>query len=137
MSSDWHGIYKSDEAAHKAAANEIRAMNAVIATQVPHLHTTLSVLFRIGAHVVIATALAPISAETLCYGSGDAARTIHVGADAPHMVTLMSSLAKALNLKQHIVTDGQQQQYEIWTGVDVEGHRATQDGRFYYVMWHD
>jgi hypothetical protein len=64
-------LYGSDYFAQKAAANEMRAQNALIECGVQHLHTTLSCMFMIGGHVLIATAIAPIASSTLCYGSDD------------------------------------------------------------------
>ena len=66
-----------EELAQKSAANEIRAMKAMIELNVPQLHTTLTSMFYISGRVVIATAVAPIKGgDTLAYGSSDAANVI-------------------------------------------------------------
>src|SRR4051812_5857042 len=70
------GFYQGrDELAQKAARCEIRNMNALIELGIFQLHTTLSAFFQIRGHGIVATALAPISAETLVHGSGDAGAT--------------------------------------------------------------
>jgi hypothetical protein len=67
---DHSGLYGCDEFAQKAASNEIRAQNAVIDSDVGrHLRPTLSCLVNVGGHNLICTAVAPITSQTLVYGS--------------------------------------------------------------------
>jgi hypothetical protein len=69
------GIYPSAAAAHKAAALEITAMNAVVGSNNTQMTVTLTALFLLCGHCVIATAKAPIDGgRSLVYGSGNAAR---------------------------------------------------------------
>jgi hypothetical protein len=44
FATDTHKLYGSDTAAQKAAANELRAINAVVDACIPSLHITLSSL---------------------------------------------------------------------------------------------
>ncbi len=115
--SDWKGIYGSDAAAQKAAANEIRAMRAVIDARIPGLRTAMSRLVHVGIHVVLATVIAPIDASTLTYGSADAGSTICTRDDSRPR-----ELAAAFHLAQHTVQDAQGTRHELWTAADVEFH---------------
>lgn len=66
----------NDALAQKAALNEIKSASALIACNIPRLHTTLSAVFRIKGHCIVATALAPVGRRTLVYGSDDAGDTV-------------------------------------------------------------
>jgi hypothetical protein len=67
---DKHGLFgHNDNNAGKSARNEIRAQSCVVACGVPNLHTTLSAVFIIRGHCLYATAIAPISPQTIVYGS--------------------------------------------------------------------
>ncbi len=67
------GIYPSAAAAHKAAALEITAMNAVVGSNNTQVTVTLTALFLLCGHCVIATAKAPIDGgRSLVYGSDNA-----------------------------------------------------------------
>ncbi len=116
MLSDWQGIYGSDAAAQKAAANEIRAMRAVIDARIP-LRCVMSRLVHVGLHVVLATVLTPLSHATLTYGSDDAGHTI-----CTRDVVAARMLADAFHLAPHMVCDGAGQAHELWIAADVEIH---------------
>ncbi len=62
---DSAGLYGNDGLAQKSAANELRAMDALIRCGEPLLHTTLTALVFVRGHCVVATALAPIGSNTL------------------------------------------------------------------------
>jgi hypothetical protein len=75
---DKHGLFgNNDNNAGKSARNEIRAQSCVVACGVPNLHTTLSAVFIIRGHCIYATAIAPISAQTIVYGSSRMIFSIH------------------------------------------------------------
>jgi hypothetical protein len=54
------GIYPTDAAAHKAAALEITAMNAVVDCNNTLISVAVTSLFLICGHCVIATAMVPL-----------------------------------------------------------------------------
>ena len=129
---DKHSLFGgNDELAQKAAANEIRGMNAIIQADLPHLHTTLTALFYIQGHCIIATAFAPLQdSQTLVYGSSDGSDTIHKKSG---IVPLVQQLAQILNLKPHVVIErSTQKSFVMDLAVDVEGHVGT-DGLYYMV----
>ncbi len=113
--SDWKGIYGSDAAAQKAAANEIRVMRVVMHTNLGRC--LMSCLIHEGVHVMLASVVAPLSHATLTYGSADAGNTIitHDAARARHY-------ADVFHLAPHLVRDGTGQLHEMWTAADVEFH---------------
>jgi hypothetical protein len=128
------GIYPCATAAQKAAALEITAMNAVVAADQRQLGVTLTALHMICGHCVIATARAPISGDTLVYGSSNAghARTIALGDRCAPALPAVRDLAQRLGLAEHGVTDGAGREVQLWLPVDTEVHLGS-DGRLYVV----
>jgi hypothetical protein len=130
---DDKGIYGSDELAIKMAKNEIRNVNAVMQLGVHSLHSSLMASHRIKGHVVITTAIMPISNRgdghppSLVYGSNDGAQTLHRSDD--QMNDLVDRLAAQLGLAGHAVR-GQAADVKLSVGADCEGHVSSEDGRY-------
>ncbi len=124
---DDKGIYGSDEKAQKAAANEIRAANALLQCGMPTLHVSMSALHYWQGHCVIATALMPIGEDTLVYGSNDAYRTIHDS--DPQIREMIEHVAEKLNLAPHRLVDKKGQEFNLCIAGDCEGHLG-RDGRY-------
>ena len=142
---DLHGLFQGmEELAQKAAANEIRAMNAVIQANVPHLHTTLTAMFYLHGRCIIATALAPLSASgggsdddgagTLAYGSSDGAHTIR----KKGLITqLIEKLANIYHLKPHRVVEGSSQRaFTVDVAVDLEGILLIGFGSIFFFFFY-
>ncbi len=127
------GIYPSAAAAHKAAALEITAMNAVVGSNNTQMTVTLTALFLICGHCVIATAKAPLKGSaSLVYGSdnaGHADRVIQDGRRCPPAVPIIRDLARTLGLAQHPVADGA---CRLWLPIDTEVH-VGDDNRLYLI----
>jgi hypothetical protein len=126
-------MYSHDESlAMKAASNEIRSMNSVIELNIPHLHLTLTAMFYIQGHAVIATALAPLKGEqTLSYGSSDGGWTMKKKKNK--LNDMMEEMGRLLNLKKHVVIAREEKKgYEMSVAADVEAH-VGEDG-LYYVL---
>jgi hypothetical protein len=99
---DVHNLYGGDLEAQKGACNELRAINSVIDCNLPSLHITLSSLFFIRGHCLMAIAICPIASQhTIVYGSCDAGRTV-VNTNT-EMDRLMRQLAQKMHLKPHVV----------------------------------
>ena len=81
------------------AANEVRAISAVIDAQLPHLHTQLTALFYIKGHVIIATADPPVTQNTLAFGSSGSG-DFYSGNDS--IMKLISQLAQTLNMQKYL-----------------------------------
>lgn len=60
--------------APKAARCELRTMNALVGLNLFQPHGTLSALIQIRGHGIIATAVAPISSDTLVHGTSKLCR---------------------------------------------------------------
>jgi hypothetical protein len=127
------GIYPSASAAHKAAALEITAMNAVVGSNNTQLTVTLTALFLLCGHCVIATAKAPLDgSRSLVYGSDNAGhddRVIQDGRRCPPAVPIIRNLARTLGLAQHPVADGA---CHLWLPIDTEVHVGG-DNRLYLI----
>jgi hypothetical protein len=78
----------------------------------------LTLLVDYGGYRVVASCLLPISASTLVYGSADAGRTVHL--DDATAAALMAAAGAALNIKPHVVGQGQ----VICGPADIEVHRS-------------
>lgn len=126
------GIYPDAASAHKAAALEITAMNAVVGSNNTQLTVALTALYLICGHCVIATARAPLSgAASLIYGSdnaGHADRVVQDGARCAPAVPIIRGLARSLGLAEHAVIGGA----VLSLPIDAEVHLGG-DGRLYLI----
>ncbi len=125
-------MFSNDESlAQKAAANEIRAMNAVIDADIPHLHITLTTLIYVQGRCLIATAIAPLDGQnTLAYGSCDAAKTIK---KQGKLVDMVNQLAEIVRLKEHkVMQRSDKTELTLCGPVDMEGH-VGKDGLCYVL----
>ncbi len=130
---DSYGLYGGDTPAQKAASNELRALNAVVDCNISELHVTLSTLFSIRGHVIMAIAICPISGQqSLVYGSCDAGKSI-VNSNQK-FDCLMNELALRMNLKPHYVSSiVTGQKTVLCSAGDVEGHISPKDRRMYLI----
>ena len=143
---DWAGLFSEetmpgggDAAVQKSAANEIRAMNAIIQhdgalmLQAP-LSLTLTCLVRVRGSVVICTALAPIQGRaSLVYGSANAGKDIRDAADEPRVQRVVQQLADDWKLASHPVADASHRIHMLPLACDVEMHMSLSDGRLYLL----
>lgn len=129
---DDHGLYGGAAHALKAAACEVRAINAALQKSVSHLHFALSALFIVRGHGVIATARLPVTKDTLRVGTADGGRTLRNG--SVRVRRLLGALGKSMGLAPHRVAPAQALAdavaVTVDTAADVEGHEAL-DGRIY------
>ena len=135
-------VYPSTAAAQKAAALEITAMNAVIASGVPHLTIALTTLHLIDGQCVIATARAPL--EQLVYGCANAGHrgcseerhegcAVENGSRCRQAVPAIRELAATMGLSEHAVHDRLgRRRVSMCLPVDIEVH-VGRDGRLYLI----
>lgn len=71
---------------------------------------------------LIALSLIPINSSTIVYGSLDGGETIHHS--DPNVNSEMEKIAKALNLKSHLVTS-ENKEFYIFGPSDIEVHKGT------------
>jgi len=133
FATDCHGLYGSDDLAHKAASNEHRAINAIVECNVKGLHITLSSLSYIRGNCIMAIAIVPVDGlKTLVYGSCDAGHSFETS--SPIMNELMQELGFRMNLKEHTVIGFRtRQEHVIHSAGDVEGHYSPIDDRHYLI----
>jgi hypothetical protein len=124
-------VYPDRTCAQKAAAREIVAMNAVIAANFPQLHLSLTALYLIRGHCVIATAVAPLFEGSLIYGSADAGKNVAFGQRCPQALPFIRQLAKTLNLREHSVRHASE---NLWLPIDTEVHLGA-DGEWWWWWW--
>ena len=92
------GLYDHEEGAQKAAGNELRAINAIVDCNIEKIHVTLTALFHIRGHRIMAVAQCPIDgSQTLVYGSDDLGKTVWNKDEG--LSSLMKNLAEMMNLK--------------------------------------
>lgn len=121
-------LYGGAHFAQKAAAHELKSLNALISAAVPGLHFPLMCVFMVRGYRVVVISKLPISGSTLVYGSADAGRTVLTD---PHFDKLMRQAAAKLNLAPHPVREGGTGNVKTVAGpVDLEGHRGA-DARTY------
>ena len=115
----------SDEAAMKAASNELMGLIHVFKCEVKGLHLPLSALIDSKGYRLAAFAVLPVDRTTLIYGSDNGGKTVvnkTVSCSAK-----MRQLAATLNLMEHSVHGT-----KISLASDVEAHRG-KDGRIYML----
>jgi hypothetical protein len=107
-------------------------MNAVVGSNNTQVAVTLTALFHICGHCVIATAKAPLrGSASLVYGSdnaGHADREVHDGRRCPPAVPIIRDLARTLGLAEHAVVGGTR----LWLPLDTEVHVGS-DNRLYFI----
>lgn len=81
---DWENIYGSERGAQKAAELEVRALNAIVRTQLTGLHHSVAGVARVRGSTIYATALISLRKEhSLVYGSCDGGNVIEDGSSLP------------------------------------------------------
>ncbi|KAL6071990.1 lysine (K)-specific demethylase 2Aa isoform X4 [Balamuthia mandrillaris] len=116
----------NDEAAMKAAGNELRGISRFMsASQDVDLHFPLLALIDYLGYRLMAITMLPINGETLRLGSDDGGRTVHNNDAA--LYNKVKKVAKRLNLKPHIVNYA-----TLYGPGDLEGHLG-QDN-LHYVL---
>lgn len=81
---------------------ELKSLQEIYQHLPPGVRVPLMALIDYRGFKLLAVSLLPIGKDTLVYGSDDAAATVH--SDVDEVNNTMRELAKALNLKRHIVT---------------------------------
>ena len=97
-SGPWNG---SDEAAARAAGQEMKGFNHYASCGVNELRYPLSALIDYRGFRMSAQAFLPLGESSLKYGSSDAGISIHK--DDPKLNALVEESAKKLNLRGHVV----------------------------------
>ncbi len=119
------GASPCDEAAMKAASNELTGLVHVFKCALPGLHLPLAALIDLKGYRLAAFALLPIDKTSIVYGSADGGKT--VVNKTVFASNKMKQLAAVLNLMEHSVHGTR-----ISLAADVEAHRG-RDGRLYMV----
>jgi tetratricopeptide (TPR) repeat protein len=121
------GLYPNDEAASKVAGHDLKGLRTYFNCSITALHFPLMALVDYSGFRMSCMSMLPISKETLIYGSCDGALTV---AAEPTIGALIAQAARKINIKPHMA--GRRKAVEIWSPVDVEGHRGA-DGKFYLI----
>ena len=74
---------------------------------------------------LIAISVLPITKETIVYGSSDAA--VHVCNSSEELQRKMILSGQMLNLKKHLVGLTPENQVELYSAGDLEGHKVNDD----------
>jgi Clustered mitochondria/Translation initiation factor eIF3 subunit 135/Tetratricopeptide repeat len=120
----------------KVAGHELRGLICYANAKVKDLRLPLMCLVDYRGHRLVAISLLPLGDGSLILGSDDAAQSVHydVAGGAEQLSDMLREAALELNLARHSVSKGggddNEELVDIWTAVDVEGHRGT-DGHFY------
>lgn len=93
------GKVPCDEAAMKAASNELAGLVHVFKCAISAVHLPLSALIDLKGYRLAAFALLPIDKTTIVYGSADGGK--NVVNKSVFASTKMKQLASALNLMEH------------------------------------
>ncbi len=129
------GLYPDDTAAHKAAALEIAAMNAVVRANHPQVTVPLTAMYLICGQCVIASARAPVDRNSLVYGcdnAGNPARVVEDGSRLDAVVPIVRDLATSLGLAEHSVTSRGRRAVKLCLPIDTEVHVGSDD-RIYVI----
>lgn len=126
---DARGLYGGEAGAAAAAAHELKGAQAYLHAGQRALRPPLMVLAEFMGMRVLATAVLPISGDTLVYGSADAGRSVQC---APDVAALMAAAGAAIGLKAHVVGATAAAQRSLAAPCDIEVHRGT-DGRLYVL----
>jgi hypothetical protein len=124
---DTSGLYGGDHHAMKAASHELKGLMNYFHCGIKELHVPLMALIDYRGFRLMAISLLPLSSSTICYGSADAARTVHNS--NLEMNDLMKRAGKLLFLKPHPVGSSET---TIYGPGDIEGHQG-KDGRLYLL----
>ncbi len=135
------GKEANDEAAMKAASNELAGLVHVFKCAVSAVHLPLAALIDLKGYRLAAFALLPIDKTTIVYGSADGGK--NVVNKSVFASNKMKQLASALNLMEHsgnIMHDffffffifAKVHGTRICLAADVEAHRG-HDGRLYLL----
>jgi hypothetical protein len=133
---DIHGIYGGDTGAAKAAKQEIRSLEALVALNVEGvLFPLMCLVDYLGLRIICTSIIPGVGATTQCYGTADAGRTI--ATREPLFNQRMFQIARRLNLAAHnVIARSTGIVHVLPSAADVEGHVVeTQDGgRKFYML---
>eukprot|EP01116_Phalansterium_solitarium_P022569 TRINITY_DN7502_c0_g1_i1.p1 TRINITY_DN7502_c0_g1~~TRINITY_DN7502_c0_g1_i1.p1 ORF type:complete len:1638 (+),score=449.85 TRINITY_DN7502_c0_g1_i1:121-5034(+) len=129
---DSRGLYGgNDSLAAKVASNELRSIiswyNMPAETDIC---VPMACILDYKGFRLIAMSWLPIHKGTLKYGSEDAGKTVI--AEDPTFNEMMRTGCTTLKLKKHIAGLDEKTAKEIYSCVDIEGHKGT-DNRYYIV----
>eukprot|EP00013_Stygamoeba_regulata_P007665 CAMPEP_0177641970 /NCGR_PEP_ID=MMETSP0447-20121125/7343_1 /TAXON_ID=0 /ORGANISM="Stygamoeba regulata, Strain BSH-02190019" /LENGTH=984 /DNA_ID=CAMNT_0019144109 /DNA_START=147 /DNA_END=3101 /DNA_ORIENTATION=+ len=117
----------NDEAAVKAAGNELVGAIAVWSQYVDDLHSPMMSIIDYQGFRVLAISVLPLSKDTLAYGSNDGGKTVH--RDHEKLAELIEKVTEKLGLAKHRVGKSS---VEIGGPGDLEGHVGL-DGKLYVL----
>jgi Clustered mitochondria/Translation initiation factor eIF3 subunit 135 len=117
----------NDEAAIRAASNELGGSEAYWMQYLSELHLPLISLITYRGFTIVAITMLPVDKSTLRYGSGDGGATVH--AVDERLNELMETAADGIGVKRHLVAESR---VHIAGPGDIEGHQGL-DGRYYVL----
>lgn len=132
---DIHGIYGGDTGAAKAAKQEIRSLEALVALNVEGvLFPLMCLVDYLGLRIICTSIIPGVGATTQCYGTADAGRTI--AAREPLFNQRMFQIARRLNLAAHnVIARSTGVVHVLPSAADVEGHVVEANGsRKFYML---
>ena len=117
-------IYGGDAFAHRAARHELKGAEAYRATNIPGLHTALMLIADHCGWRLMVSAVLPVNASSLVYGSDDQGKTIHTGRGDARVQSIMKEAAEKIGLANHRLTcTATNTVVELYSAIDVEVHR--------------
>jgi Clustered mitochondria/Translation initiation factor eIF3 subunit 135 len=122
------GDARNDEAAAKAASNELLALMAYWGAGVAGLHFPLLAVCYYKGFCLSACSVLPVDARSIAYGSCDSGITMH--GDHEALNVRMAKTASLLNLRPHLC--GARPARLMYSCGDLEGHIGS-DGRLYLL----
>jgi hypothetical protein len=121
---DDRNIYGGDAFAHRAARHELKGAEAYRATNIPGLHTALMLIADHCGWRLMVSAVLPVNASSLVYGSDDQGKTIHTGRGDARVQSIMKEAAEKIGLARHRLTcTATNTVVELYSAIDVEVHR--------------
>ena len=121
----------NDDAAMKAAANDMLGLQSYYNSNVSGLHYPLMSIIDYRGFRLLAMTILPIKPKTtLLYGSRDAGHTVNN--KNPILARKMEQVAKQLGLKGHFVKGANQIRKLIYGPLDIEAHLGL-DNKFYVL----
>jgi len=120
------GSKPNDQAAMKAARNDMLGLLSYYNSDVKGLHYPLMSLIDYRGFRLIAMSILPINKNTIRYGSADGGKSVHCHKP---LASLMKAVGKQLRLKGHRVGVNKD---KIYGPADIEGHQGL-DGKYYVI----
>eukprot|EP00996_Jenningsia_fusiforme_P004582 NODE_541_length_2119_cov_14.497585_g499_i0.p1 GENE.NODE_541_length_2119_cov_14.497585_g499_i0~~NODE_541_length_2119_cov_14.497585_g499_i0.p1 ORF type:complete len:649 (-),score=102.48 NODE_541_length_2119_cov_14.497585_g499_i0:173-1906(-) len=116
--------------AAKIYSAELRANNAIMATDVFEISLPLSMVVSYKGMRLFVSSVLPLTRSSHIFGSSDAGATIRTKMLARR---LMARLCEKLRLALHRVQGKYGMSARVFGPLDIEGHHSSIDGRFYLL----